>query len=104
LSRTYCRLWAAHWRQLEDTKASSEIAGAAANSVARLAKLTARTLGRAHARPGYAAAFAGCLGSGTVFDEAVGFFATEYADQNEHHDHAFVKATYAGRIEASDDD
>jgi hypothetical protein len=72
--------------------------------VARLAKLTVWTLAGAHARSGYAAAFSGYLGSGTVFDEAVDIFCTEYADQNERDHHAFVKAIRSGRIEASDDD
>ena len=41
------------------------------------------TLARAHARAGDAAAIAGYLGQGAVFDEAVGEFALAYADQTE---------------------
>jgi Uncharacterized protein conserved in bacteria (DUF2252) len=37
---------------------------------------------RAHARSGDAAAISGYLGKGDVFGQALGRFATSYADQN----------------------
>jgi uncharacterized protein (DUF2252 family) len=93
-----------YWRQLKDMKASPEIDGASVKSMRGLAQLTGWTLARAHARSGDAAAIAGYLGSGNVFDEAVASFAVEYADQNEADHGAFVQAIRAGRIEASDDE
>jgi uncharacterized protein (DUF1800 family) len=85
-------------------KASPEIDGASTTSLARFAKLTGWTLARAHARSGDSEAIAGYLGSGDVFDKAIGVFATEYADQNERDHRAFVKAIRSGRIEVSDDE
>jgi uncharacterized protein (DUF2252 family) len=93
-----------YWRQLKNMKASPEIEGASTKSMARLAQITGWTLARAHARSGDAEAISGYLGSGSVFDEAVGAFAADYADQNERDHHAFVKAIRSGRIEVSDDD
>ena len=43
---------------------------------------TRLTLARAHAVSGDPAAIAGYLGTGRVFDEAMGVFALEYAAQN----------------------
>jgi uncharacterized protein (DUF2252 family) len=93
-----------YWRQLKDMKASPEIEGASSKSMAMLAQLTGWTLARAHARSADAEAISGYLGSGTVFDEAVGTFAADYADQNERDHRAFVKAIRSGRVEASGDE
>jgi uncharacterized protein (DUF2252 family) len=62
------------------------------------AMLCGRTLARAHARAGDAAATAGYLGQGTAFDDAVADFAMAYADQTERDWHAFTDAIAAGRL------
>jgi hypothetical protein len=62
------------------------------------AMLCGRTLARAHARAGDAAATAGYLGQGTAFDDAVADFAMAYADQTERDWHAFTDAIEAGRL------
>jgi hypothetical protein len=43
------------------------------------------------------------MGSGPSFDEAVGEFAVEYADQNSKDYRRFVQAIREGRIEATPD-
>jgi uncharacterized protein DUF2252 len=40
-------------------------------------------LARAHARSGDATMIAGHIGASATFDDAIGEFAMEYADQNE---------------------
>jgi RPA family protein len=57
-------------------------------------------LARAHARTGDSAWISGYLGSGTVFDEAIGDFAVDYADQAERDYQALVSAVEAGKIVA----
>ena len=64
------------------------------------ARLCAHALARAHARSGDAAMMAGYMGSGRSFDEAIGEFAVEYADQNERDYRMFVRAVREGRVEA----
>ena len=56
-----------------------------------------RALARAHARTGDAAALAGYLGTGAVFDEAVARFAAAYAANNLRDHAALVEAIAAGR-------
>jgi hypothetical protein len=55
-------------------------------------------LARAHARTGDAAAISGYLGSGDVFDKAIGDFAVAYADQTERDHQALEEAVDSGRI------
>jgi hypothetical protein len=62
--------------------------------------LCARALARAHARTGDAAALAGYLGTGTVFDEAVARFAAAYAAHNLRDHMALVEALATGRVPA----
>ena len=57
------------------------------------------SLARAHARSGDAARMAGYMGSGQTFDDAVGEFAVEYADQNRRDFRAFTQAIREGRIQ-----
>jgi len=72
-----------------------------------LAKLThygalcARALARAHARTGDAAALAGYLGGGAVFDRAIAGFAANYAAANERDHAALVDAITSGRVAAN---
>lgn len=62
-------------------------------------RMCAWALARAHARSGDAAMISGYMGSSEAFDDAIGEFAVEYADQNERDYRAFVKAAREGRIE-----
>jgi uncharacterized protein (DUF2252 family) len=87
-------------RQFKDMKASPDIEAATEDAMHRFATLCGWTLARAHARSGHAAATAGYLGSGTVFDEAIGDFAVAYADQNERDYTEFMVAIEEGRIQA----
>jgi hypothetical protein len=57
-------------------------------------------LARAHARTGDSAWISGYLGSGTVFDEAIGDFAVAYANQVELDYQLLVEAVNSGRIQA----
>ncbi len=66
----------------------------------RFAQVCGWTLARAHARSGVAAPIAGYLGSGKVFDTAIGDFAVAYADQNERDYAAFKAAIESGRVAA----
>jgi uncharacterized protein (DUF2252 family) len=89
-----------YWRQLKDMKGSVDIDSATSESLGHFAGICGWTLARAHARSGHAAAIAGYLGSGEVFDRALGEFAVAYADQNERDFTAFTNAIESGRIQA----
>jgi predicted alpha/beta hydrolase len=58
-------------------------------------------LARAHARSGDAAMIAGYMGSGQSFDDAIGEFAVEYADQNRSDYRAFTRAIREGKIKVA---
>lgn len=64
------------------------------------AVLCGRTLARAHARAGDAAAVAGYLGRGAAFEGAIADFATAYAGQTERDWQSFKSAIAAGVITA----
>ncbi len=87
-------------RQLWDWKASMDL------SVMRYAGLHAYSracgwsLARAHARSGDRLAIASYLGAGTKFDEAIGRFATAYAEQNELDYQRLREAVAAGELAA----
>ena len=89
-----------YWRQLKDMKASVDIEKETSKSLSRYAQLCGWTLARAHSRSGDAAAIAGYLGSGSVFDDAIADFALTYADQSESDFSAFTNAIESGRIDA----
>jgi len=90
-------------RQLRDVKISAIIEGFDLDLMQTYARLCAWALARAHARSGDAAMIAGYMGASTAFDDEVGEFAMEYADQNERDYRAFVKAVKEGRIEVTAD-
>jgi uncharacterized protein (DUF2252 family) len=90
-------------RQLKDMKASPDVDSASPAQMERFAQICGWTLARAHARSGVAASIADYLGSGTVFDQAIGDFAIAYADQNERDYEAFMAAISSGRIDATPD-
>jgi hypothetical protein len=90
-------------RQLRDVKISAVVEGFDLALMQTYTRLCAWALARAHARSGDAAMIAGYMGASTTFDDAVGEFAMEYADQNERDYRAFVKAVKEGRVEATAD-
>jgi hypothetical protein len=90
-------------RQLRDAKISAVVEGFDLNLIQMYAGLCAWALARAHARSGDAAMIAGYMGASGTFDDAIGEFAMEYADQNERDYRGLVTAAKEGRIEATPD-
>jgi uncharacterized protein (DUF2252 family) len=88
-------------RQLRDMKMSVVIEGSDAELLRHYARMCAHALARAHARSGDAAMMSGYMGSGQTFDDAIGEFAVEYADQNRRDYRAFINAIREGRISAT---
>src|SRR5208282_1008375 len=70
-------------RQLRDAKISAVVEGFDVGLMQTYGRLCASALARAHARSGDAAMIAGYMGASATFDDAIGEFAMEYADQNE---------------------
>ena len=89
-----------YWRQLKDMKASVDVDSASPVEMDRFAQICGWTLARAHSRSGVATSIASYLGSGEVFDHAIGEFAIAYADQNERDYEAFKAAINSGKIDA----
>lgn len=90
-------------RQLRDAKISAVVEGFDLSLMQTYARLCAWALARAHARSGYPGMIAGYMGASRTFDDAIGEFAMEYADQNERDYRGFVTAIKEGRIEAAAD-
>jgi uncharacterized protein (DUF2252 family) len=91
-------------RQLRDMKMSAVIEDWDAGMLQQYGRMCAHALARGHARSGDAAIMAGYMGSGRRFDDAVGEFAVEYADQNLLDYKAFVRAIREGRVKAAAED
>jgi uncharacterized protein (DUF2252 family) len=89
-------------RQLWDWKVSADPATMRNAGLVVYAQICGWTLARAHARSGDAVAIGAYLGSGTVFDDAMVRFASDYADQNERDHAALVDAIASGRLEATE--
>lgn len=87
-------------RQLRDMKLSAVIEDWDTPLLRHYGTMCAHALARAHARTGDAAMMSGYMGSGTTFDDAIGEFAVEYADQNKADYRSFIKAIREGRIQA----
>jgi len=87
-------------RQLRDVKMSAVIEDWDVALLRQYGRMCAHALARAHARSGDAAMISGYMGSGRVFDDAIGEFAVEYADQARSDHRAFVRAIRDRRIEA----
>ena len=87
-------------RQLRDMKLSAIIEDWDTAVLRQYARMCAHALARAHARTGDAAMISGYMGSGQTFDDAIGEFAVEYADQNRADYRAFVRAIREGKIKA----
>ncbi len=90
-------------RQLRDMKGSVAIDGLPPEGLVRYGEVCGRTLGRAHARSADPMTIAGYLGKAERFDEAMGQFARDYADQTERDHAAFLTAIDAGHITAEYD-
>ena len=89
-----------YFRQLRDMKISAIIEDWDFDLLRTYTKLCAWALARAHARSGDAAMISGYMGSSGTFDDAIGEFAVEYADQNQRDYRAFVKAVREERVKA----
>src|SRR5262249_57445535 len=68
-------------RQLRDMKIAPNLTGYTPRILAAYGHLCGRTLARAHAKAGDAAAITGYLGGTSSFDEAIADYALAYADQ-----------------------
>jgi len=90
-------------RQLNDWKASADIADMDETRLDGYVVLCAEALARAHARSGSANAISGYLGRGSAFDRAVARFGVAYADQNAKDYLDFQAAAADGRIEVIHD-
>ncbi|MFO1394137.1 MAG: DUF2252 domain-containing protein [Steroidobacteraceae bacterium] len=87
-------------RQLMDMKVSATLDEMDAKMLHQYSRMCAHALALAHARAGDAAMIAGYLGSGPVFDDAIGEFAFEYAGQNAADYRSFITAIREGRVKA----
>jgi uncharacterized protein (DUF2252 family) len=87
-------------RQLWDVKGQGDLTRMDLGKLTHYGALCARALARAHARTGDAAALAGYLGGGTVFDRAIAAFAANYAAANERDHAALLDAISSGRVAA----
>jgi hypothetical protein len=87
-------------RQLRDMKMSAIIEDWDFDVLRAYTRLCAWGLARAHARSGDAAMISGYMGSSETFDDAIGEFAVEYADQNQRDYRAFVRAVREERVKA----
>ena len=87
-------------RQLRDMKISAVIDDWDTTTLQHYGCMCAHALARAHARSGDAAMISGYMGSGQTFDDAVGEFAVEYADQNQRDFRAFTRAIRDGGLQA----
>jgi uncharacterized protein (DUF2252 family) len=85
-------------RQLRDSKISAVVEGFDFDLMQGYAGLCAWALARAHARSGDPAMIAGYMGASPTFDDAIGEFAMEYADQNQRDYRRFIAAIKGGRI------
>ncbi len=89
-----------YFRQLRDVKISAVVEDFDFDMLRAYTKMCAWALARAHARSGDAAMISGYMGSSGAFDDAIGEFAVEYADQNQRDYRAFVKAVREERVKA----
>jgi uncharacterized protein (DUF2252 family) len=90
-------------RQFRDMKRSVNLDAMTRAGFASYAGVCGRTLARAHARTGDAAAIAGYLGSGTAFDQAIAGFADRYAGQVTADYEALVAGARSGRVPVAEE-
>jgi uncharacterized protein (DUF2252 family) len=84
-------------RQLNDHKASIEIADLKGGGLAQYAEMCGELLSRGHARSGDPLALAGYIGTSDRFTDAIVDFAVDYANQTEVDYHAFLHSRFAPR-------
>ncbi|MGH9281062.1 MAG: DUF2252 domain-containing protein, partial [Acidimicrobiales bacterium] len=89
-------------RQLRDMKGAFDVEQMTPGDLARYGELCGWALARSHARSGDAALLSGYLGTGDVFDRAIGEFAIAYADQNQRDFEALAEAVASGRVQSAD--
>jgi uncharacterized protein (DUF2252 family) len=89
-----------YYRQLKDKIGSFDMKKLDVTGMSTYLKVCGLCLARAHARTGDSAWISGYLGSGAVFDEAIGDFAVAYADQVELDYQLLVEAVNSGRVQA----
>jgi uncharacterized protein (DUF2252 family) len=89
-------------RQLWDVKGQGDLTKMDLGKLTHYGALCARARARAPARTADAAAVAGYLGRGTVFDRAIAGFAANYAAANERDYATFVDAIASDRVVAED--
>jgi uncharacterized protein (DUF2252 family) len=87
-------------RKLKDSRLAAIATEIEGELLPFYARLCGRTLARAHARGGDAAAIAGYLGDGDSFDEAIARWAIGYADQTDRDYQRFRGAIASGELEA----
>jgi hypothetical protein len=100
----WCRAPSGHHyyvRQLWDVKGQGDLTTMDLAKLTHYGALCARALARAHARTGDAAAIAGYVGRGAVFDRAIAGFAANYAAANERDHATLVDAIASGRVAAN---
>ena len=85
-------------RQLRDMKIAPAVESMTPQVMQKYATLCGLALARAHDKAGDAAMIAGYLGSIDHFDEAIGDYTVDYADQVERDYKTFVKAVRIGRL------
>ena len=90
-----------YWRQLRDMKASVEVERLREPGLLIYAEVCGWTLAHAHARSGDAVAISAYLGDDDAFDKAIGRFAVDYAERNEHDYTLFTQAIATGRIRSA---
>jgi hypothetical protein len=87
-------------RQLRDMKVATPVESMTTQAMRVYAKVCGLTLARAHDKAGDAAMIAGYQRSVDHFDEAIGNYAIDYADQVERDYEIFVKAVRSGRLKS----
>jgi uncharacterized protein (DUF2252 family) len=85
-------------RQLRDMKGSVPIEKLSAGELADYARACGTALADGHARGGDPVSIASYLGAGDVFDQAIGKFASAYADQTEKDFKSFSLAVKSGQL------
>jgi uncharacterized protein (DUF2252 family) len=88
-------------RQLNDHKASIEIADLKGLGLLEYAEMCGELLARGHSRSGDACILAGYIGTGRRFAEAIVKFAESYADQTERDWETLLKSRHAPKKAAS---
>ena len=87
-------------RQLRDMKVAPAVETMSPRMLDMYATLCGMALARAHCKAGDAAMIADYLGTSERFDEAIGDYATAYADQVERDYETFAKAVRSGRLKS----